>query len=327
VTGISITGWGTAVPAATLTNADLAARLEVTEDWIFGRTGIRARRVAGEGESTATLAATAGRRALEEAGRSGSDVAHLIVATSTPEQPCPATSAFVHHELGVAGSAHDLNAQCAGPVYGLVSAAGLMALDPGPILLVGVDTQTRTVDPADRDLMVLTGDGAGAVVLEPAADSWLTAWDLGCDGSAARSIEIPAGGSRRPASAATVRDGLHYARMKGAEVYVNAVRRSVQSVRRTLEAAKVGPEQVDHVVPHQANIRIVHSMLEHSGLPADGLVTNLEQFGNTGSASILMALAQALDDGIVETGHLVLLVGFGAGITWGSTLLTWGGTR
>lgn len=325
--GFDITGWGVAVPERVLTSEELAQRFGVDEHWIVSRCGIRERRVVGPGQTTASLAVEAGRRALEKAGLGGGDVAHLIVATATPEQPSPATSAFVHHELGIAGSAHDVNSECAGFVYGLVSALALIKIDPRPILLIGSDTHTLTADPQDRDLSILVGDGAGAVVLVPAADDPVLAWNLGADGSCAGSLKVPAGGSRMPTTEETVRKRLHYAQINGNEIYLNAVRYTVRTVRETLRSAKVEADQVDHVVPHQANIRIVNSVLQHTGLRPQALVTNLHKYGNTASGSIPIALAEALDEGRIADGDLVLLAGFGAGMTWGSVLLEWGGGK
>ncbi|MFF2080160.1 3-oxoacyl-ACP synthase III family protein [Kitasatospora sp. NPDC058162] len=326
MSGFDITGWGMSVPERVVTSAQLAERFGVDEHWIVSRCGIRERRAVGEGQSTASMAVQAGRRALERAGLSGGDIAHLIVATATPEQPSPATSAFVHEALGIAGSAHDVNSECAGFVYALVTAVALMRMDPRPVLVIGSDTHTLTANPADRDLSILVGDGAGAVVLVPGAVERFLAWNLGADGSCKDSLKVLAGGSRMPTTAETVAAGLHYAQINGNEIYLNAVRYTVRTIRETLERAKVEPGQVDHVVPHQANIRIINSVLAHTGIPADRLVTNLERYGNTASASIPIALAEALDAGRIREGDRVLLAGFGAGMTWGSVLMTWGGT-
>ena len=321
--GFGVTGWGHATPAGRVTNAELASRFGIEERWIARRTGIHERRVVGPGETTASLAVAAGRRALERAGLDGADIAHLVLATATPEQPCPATSALVQHELGVAGSAHDVNAECSGSVYGLVTAAGLMALRPGPVLLIGSDTHSPLVHPDDRDLSVLIGDGAGAVVLEPRDPGWMLAWDLGSNGAAYHSLEVRAGGSRLPTTVATAEAGLHFARMNGNDIYLKAVTYSVRSVRATLAAAGVKAADVDLVVPHQANARIVRSIAEHTGLDQDRVVDTLACFGNTGAASVLLSLAVALDDGRVHAGDVVLLAAFGAGMSWGSALLEW----
>lgn len=325
MTSFAITGWGMAVPERTITSAELAARFGVDEEWIVGRCGIRERRAVGPGQSTATLAVEAGQRALDRAGLTGSDIAHLFVSTATPEQLSPATSAFVHHGLGVAGSAHDVNAECTGFVYALITAAALIALDPRPILVVGSDTHSLTTSPDDRDLGILVGDGSGALVLEPSAEGWLMAWNLGADGARTESLKILAGGSRMPTSEDTVRQGLHFAQIKGNEIYLHAVRHTVNSIRTTLEMAGLRPDDVDHVVPHQANIRIINSIVEHTKLPPDRLVTNLDRYGNCASASIPIAMTEAIDSGRIRRGDVVLLAGFGAGMTWGSVLLRWGG--
>lgn len=193
MSGFDVTGWGISVPERVVTSAQLAGRFGVDEHWIVSRCGIRERRAVSAGQTTASMAVEAGRRALERAGLSGADIAHLIVATATPEQPSPATSAFVHDELGIAGSAHDVNSECAGFVYALVTAVGLMRMDPRPILVIGSDTHTLTADPGDRDLSILVGDGAGAVVLEPGEVDRILAWNLGADGSCKDSLKVLAG--------------------------------------------------------------------------------------------------------------------------------------
>ncbi|MFD3972699.1 3-oxoacyl-ACP synthase III family protein [Streptomyces cyaneofuscatus] len=325
MSGFAIAGWGKALPERVVTSAELAARFGVDEHWVVSRCGIHERRAVDPGQTTASLAADAGRAALARAGLTGADIAHLIVATATPEQPSPATSAFVHHELGIGGGAMDVNSECAGFVYGLVAAMGMLRMDRRPILLIGSDTHTLTANPADRDLSILVGDGAAAVVLVPGPEDPVLAWNLGADGSCADALKVPAGGSRMPTTPETVAQGLHYARIKGNEIYLNAVRYTVRTVRETLESAKVAPAEVDHVIPHQANIRIINSVVQHSGLRPESLITNLDRYGNTASASIPLALTEALDADRIKTGELVLLAGFGAGMTWGSVLMRWGG--
>lgn len=324
MTGIGIIGWGMYVPERTVTNAELAERFGLDDEWILRRTGIRERRVVGPGQTTASLAVEAGRRAIERAGVRPDQISHLILASGTPEQPSPATSAFVQHELGTAGGAHDVNAECASFAYGMIAAAGLIALDPRPVLLIGSDTHTLIANPDDRDLSVLVGDGAGAVVLAPHTESWLKAWDLGCDGSKTDSLKILAGGSRMPATDETVRQKLHYAQINGNEIYLHAVRYTVQSVRKTLQAAKAEPHEIDHLLPHQANLRIISSILEHARVPTEKLITNIERYGNTGAASMPIALTEALDSGRIRRGDRILFAGFGAGMTWATALFEWG---
>ena len=324
VTGIGIIGWGKYLPEGRLTNAELAARFDVDDDWIVQRTGIRERRVVEKGETTASLAVEAGRRALEKAGVRPDEISHLILASGTPEQLSPATSAFVQRELGTSGGAHDVNAECASFAYGFVVAAGLMAIDPRPILLIGTDTHSLVVNPEDRDLSVLIGDGAGAVVLAPHDRSWLRGWDMGCDGSKVDSLKILAGGSRLPASEQTLRDNLHYAQIKGNEIYLHAVRFTVGSLRKTLTAAELGPEDIDHLLPHQANMRIIEKIMEHGKVPKDRLITNIEYYGNTGAGSMPIALAEALDSGRIQKGDRLMFAAFGAGMVWVTALIEWG---
>ncbi|PCG82035.1 3-oxoacyl-ACP synthase [Streptomyces sp. WZ.A104] len=324
MSGIGIIGWGKYLPEGRLTNATLAARFGLDDDWIVQRTGIRERRVVGPGETTASLAVEAGRRALEHAGLRPDQISHLILASGTPEQLSPATSAFVQRELGTAGGAHDVNAECASFAYGFVVAAGLMAIDPRPILLIGTDTHSLVVNPEDRDLGVLIGDGAGAVVLAPHDRSWLRGWDMGCDGSKVDSLKIPAGGSRLPTSDTTLREKQHYAQIKGNEIYLNAVRFTVGSLKRTLEAADLKPDDIDHLLPHQANLRIIDSILERSGVPRERLITNIEYYGNTGAGSMPIALAEALDAGRIQKGDRVMFAAFGAGMVWLTALIEWG---
>ncbi|MDG4762669.1 beta-ketoacyl-ACP synthase 3 [Solwaraspora sp. WMMD406] len=324
MSGVGVIGWGSYLPEGRLTNAELAERFGVDDDWIVHRTGIRERRIVGPGETTASLAVEAGRRALDNAGVRPDEISHLILASGTPEQLSPATSAFVQRELGTSGGAHDVNAECASFAYGFVVAAGLMAIDPRPVLLIGSDTHSLVVNPEDRDLGVLIGDGAGAVVLAPHDRSWLRTWDMGCDGTKVESLKIPAGGSRQPASEATLREKLHYAQIKGNEIYLHAVRFTVGSLRRTLESANLGPDDIDHLLPHQANLRIIDSIVERSGVPRDRLITNIEHYGNTGAASMPIALAEALDAGRIQRGDRVMFAAFGAGMVWVTALIEWG---
>lgn len=322
---MQITGWGMAVPDRTVSSAEIAAGFGLDEEWIVSRCGIGERRWVGPGQTTASLAVEAGRRALAKAGRSPEDVAHLFVATATPEQPSPATSAFVQHDLGITGSAHDVNAECAGFMYALVTAAALIRVDPRPILVIGSDTHSLTADPTDRDLGILVGDGAGAVLLEPGDAEWVLGWDLGADGRWTDSLKVLAGGSRLPTTEQTVADRLHYAKINGNEIYLNAVRLTVGTLRRTLERAGAATEDIDLLIPHQANIRIVESICRHAGLPQEKVYTNLQRYGNTAAASIPIAITEALEEGRIAAGDHVMLAGFGAGMTWGSMLLRWGG--
>ncbi len=322
----SISGWGAAAPDGRLTNADLEQRVETSDQWIVERTGIRERRIVGPDESTATLAIEAGGAAIKQAGLTPDAIDLLIVATATPEQPIPHTGAFVGDGLGLRCGSFDIGAGCAGFVYTLVTGASLLtAGNLGNVLLVGADTLSRVTDPTDRGTCILFGDAAASVVLSATPDdgTGILAWDLGCDGSATALLEMQAGGSRRPASHQTVDEGGHFIKMAGQEVFRRAVRAVVDSALLTLERAGVTADAIDWFIPHQANIRIIESVTARLGIPMDRTVVNIDRYGNTSAASIPLALSEAADAGRFEPGQLVLLSGFGAGMTWGSVLLRW----
>jgi 3-oxoacyl-[acyl-carrier-protein] synthase-3 len=323
----AIAGWGTALPDQRLTNADLEQRVDTTDQWIVERTGIRERRVAGPGETTASLAVEAGAAAIKHAGLTPDAINLLIVATATTEQLIPHTGAFVGDGLGVRCGTFDLNAGCAGFVYELVVGSSLLTaghLDH--VLVVGSETLSRVTDPQDRGTCILFGDGAAAMVLSASPDDGpgLVAWDLGCDGSATALLEIPAGGSRMPTSAETVANGDHYLKMAGQEVFRRAVRIVVESATATLTRAGATVDDVKWFAPHQANVRIIEAAATRLGVPMERTLVNIDRYGNTSAASIPLVLAEAADDGRLRDGDLVLLSGFGAGLTWGSALVRWG---
>ena len=319
----TITGFGLAVPEERLTNAQLEARVETNDDWIVERTGIRERRIARDGETTASLGALAATAAIADAGIDPNDIDLIVIATATPEQPIPHTGAFIGESLGVRCGSFDLNAGCAGFVYGLVVAAGMVSAGARHVLLVGAETLSRIVDPDDRATCVLFGDGAGAAVLGRSARGGLLAWDLGCDGSAAGLLEVPAGGSRRPTTPATVDAHDHYLKMAGQEVFRRAVRAVVDSAQATLRQADMKAEDVDWFVPHQANARIIEAAAQRIGIDAERTLVNIDRYGNTSSASIPLALFEAVEAGRVREGDVVLCSGFGAGMTWASAILEW----
>jgi 3-oxoacyl-[acyl-carrier-protein] synthase III len=322
-----INGWGTAVPEQRLTNADLEQRVETTDAWIVERTGIRERYIVAPNETTGSLAIEAGTAAIKHAGIPPDAVDLLIVATATPEQPIPHTGAFVGEGLGLRCGSFDLGAGCAGFVYMLVVGASLLtAGNLEHVLVIGAETLSRLIDPEDRSTFVLFGDGAAAAVLSRSPDDGpgVLAWDLGCDGSAAGLLEIRAGGSRMPATPETIAAGEQYLKMQGQEVFRRAVRVVVDSARVTLDSAGVASSDVAWFVPHQANIRIIDSAASRLGIPKERTIVNIERYGNTSAASIPLALAEAAEDGRVRDGDLVLMSGFGAGMTWGSALVRWG---
>jgi len=321
---VAVTGCGMAVPERRVTNFDLARTVDTSDEWITERTGIKERRVAGEGETTASLAIEAGMAAIKDAGVDPADIGCCIVATCTSEQPIPPTSSFVQEGLGLRCGAFDIDAACSGFVYALVVGATMVASGAmGPVLVIGAETLSRVVDPTDRSTVILFGDGAGAVVLAPSDEVGLLAWDLGCDGSLTSLLGVPAGGSRLPTSAETVAAGDHWLKMDGREVFRRAVRVIVDSARVTLDQAGVGADDVALFVPHQANSRIIDSAAAKLGLPPERTLVNIDRYGNTSAASVPIALAEAADAGRLERGDLVLLSGFGAGMSWASALLRW----
>ena len=325
-------GWGYAVPEGRLTNADLEARgIGTSDEWIVQRTGIRERRILASGETTAGLALAAGTAAIRSAGITPADLSVVIVATCTPEQPIPETSAFVARGLGVRCGAFDVGAACAGFTYGVVVAAALLEAGGGamgPILVIGAENLTRVVDPTDRSMVILFGDAAGALVLAPSQAGplgpGLLASDTGSDGSQTSLIEIRAGGSRLRPTPETVAAGEHWMTMQGQEVFRRAVRVVVHSSLAALRKAGIGATDIDVFVPHQANARIINAAASRLGIPEERCVVNIDRYGNTSAASIPLALAEATEHGRISDGDLILLSGFGAGMTWASAVLRWG---
>ena len=308
VRGAIITGWGTALPEHVVTNDDLSRTLDTSDEWITERSGIRERHIGG---STAELSILSGRQAMEKAGVSPQEIDVLVLSTTTPDRCVPATSATVQNALGLRCGAFDLNAACSGFVYGLSIAHGLVAMGMSKILLIGTDTLSRITDWEDRNTAVLFADGSGAVVLE-AVDGrgQLLAWDIDADGSAEDYLYADLGG---------------FIKMEGKEVFRRAVRIMVDSAEKSLNAAGVAADRVSLVVPHQANIRIIQAACERLGIPMERAATVLHFTGNTSSASIPLALSDAANAGRIAPGDIVLLVGFGAGMTAASAVLKWGG--
>lgn len=322
---VSLTGWGTAVPDARRSNADLEATVDTNDAWIVERTGIRERRIAAPDETSSTLGTAAAADAIKRAGLSPSDIDLLVVATASPDTLLPHTGAHIGDALGLRCGSFDLSAACAGFVYELVVGASLLSAGYEHVLIVGAETLSRITDPEDRSTVILFGDGAAAAVLSGSTgDPGLLGWDLGCDGSAAALIEIPAGGGRLPASAETVAARGHYMKMQGQEVFRRAVRAIVDTCTTTLEAAGLDTGDVAWFVPHQANLRIIEAAAKRLGFEPERTVTNIEHYGNTSSASIPLALFEAVDEGRIRDGDLVLCAGVGAGLTWGSALIRWG---
>lgn len=308
LTGIAVTGWGIAAPERIVTNVDLEATLDTSDEWIRARSGIAERRWVSEGETTTTLVAEAVAGALKTAGRSAEEVGLLVLATCTPDQAMPHTGAAVCDALGLTCGSFDLNGACAGFVDAFVAGAGLVGTAPGAVVVAGGERMSSIVDPTERGTAVLFGDGAGAVVLEP-GDGALLSWDAGTDGSLKSLLEI--------------RAGERFLEMDGGEVFRRAVRIVCDSASATLRRAGVEPADVDLFVPHQANARIIEAARVRLGFPAESVVVNVDRWGNTSAASVAIALAEAADGGRLRPGANVLLSGFGAGMTWASALLRW----
>jgi 3-oxoacyl-(acyl-carrier-protein) synthase III len=323
-------GLGSHVPPYVLTNEELAGIVDTSDEWIRSRTGIGQRHVAGPATATSDLAVEAGGLALKSAAAAGyGDVDAVIVATTTPDRSCPATAPLVASRLGLGTvPAFDVAAVCTGFLYGLANAAGLIAAGTAErVLVIGAETFTRILDPADRSGRAIFGDGAGAVVLragdrtEPGA---LGRFGLGSDGTGSDLITVRTGGSRMPFSLARDdADADPYFRMNGKAVFRQAVERMTESSRRVLARSGWPEDLPDLVVAHQANLRILHAVADRIGVPRGDCVVNIGRVGNTAAASIPLALGDAHRDGTLKAGHRVLLTAFGGGLTWGACTLTW----
>jgi len=322
---VSITGLGAHVPERVVTNAELAAMVDTSDEWIVTRTGIRERRVASPEEALSDLCLPAIREALEQAGVQASSLDLVIVATVTPDMIFPATAAILADELGaVDAAAYDLSAGCTGFMYAVAQATTMVAGGLAQrALVVGGDVLSKIVDWSDRATCILFGDGAGAVLLERVEKGGFLGFELGADGSGGPDLYVPAGGSREPASEATIAQGEHFVHMNGREVFKFATRVLVSSAENLLEECGVAVEDVDVYVPHQANVRIIRHAAEKLGILPERVVINVDRYGNTSSGSIPLALADAAREGRLKKGDLVLMTGMGAGLTWGSALLEW----
>jgi 3-oxoacyl-[acyl-carrier-protein] synthase III len=316
---VTITGLGSYAPERVITNDELSKLVDTSDEWIVERTGIHERRVAADSEALSDLALPAARQALEQAGADGKDVDLLIVATVTPDMMFPSTSAILADRLGADdAAAYDLSAGCTGFMYALAQAYGMVVAGLSRrALVVGGDVLSRILDWSDRSTVVLFGDGAGAVVLEPAEEPGFLAFELGADGAGGESLWLPGSGSR------LFEDPDRLVKMNGREVFKFATRILVQSGEAVLERCGTSVDDVDVYVPHQANVRIIEHATKRLGIPSERVVVNVDRYGNTSSGSIPLALAEAQEDGRLRAGSLVLMTGMGAGLTWGSALMRW----
>ena len=322
---VSITGLGCHVPERVVTNEELAQLVDTSDEWITTRTGIKERRFAADDEALSDICIPAIERALATAGVSASEIDLLIVATVTPDMVFPSTAALLADQFGmVDAAAYDLSAGCTGFMYGLVQAYGLVSSGLSKrALVVGADVLSKLMNFADRSTCVLFGDGAGAAVLERVENGGFLAFELGADGAGGVDLHLPAGGSRIPTTAESVARGDHYVHMNGRQVFKFATRVLVSSAEHVLEQSGLSIEDIDVYVPHQANTRIIDHAVAKLGIPEDRVVVNVDRYGNTSSASIPMALADALAEGRVHKGDTVLMTGMGAGLTWGSAVMNW----
>ena len=323
---VSITGVGSHVPARVLRNADLERMVDTSDEWITTRTGIRERRIAADGETTSDLAVEAARRAMESAGITAAEIDLIIVATITPDMLFPSTACLVQHRLGATrAAAFDIEAACSGFVYALdIASHFVQAHTYDTVLVIGAEKMSSVVDWTDRNTCVLFGDGAGAAVLQnrPSAHGLLTTC-LGSDGGKAGLLELPGGGSACPATADSVSRRLHFLRMDGKETFKNAVNAMVSAANEALERCGLTIGQIRCVIPHQANQRILTAVGERLGATADQVFVNVDRYGNTSAASVGIALDEAVRGGKIQRGDLVLLVVFGAGLTWGAAVIEW----
>jgi 3-oxoacyl-[acyl-carrier-protein] synthase-3 len=324
-TRISITGLGCSVPEKVVTNDDIATLVDTSDEWIQERTGIKERRIARDDEALSDLCVPAAEEALAAAGLTALDIDLIIVATVTPDMVFPATAAIVADRIGATNAAaYDLSAGCTGFMYAIAQAGGMIAADLAQrVLVIGADTLSKIVDWTDRSTCILFGDGAGAVVMEKVESGGFLGFELGADGSGGDELYVPAGGSRAPASEKTLHDRQHYVKMNGREVFKFATRILVSSAEELLERCGRTVDDVDVYVPHQANVRIIDHAARKLGIPGEKVVVNADRYGNTSSASIPLALADAAAEGRLKQGALVLMTGMGAGLTWGSALIEW----
>lgn len=321
-----ITGLGVAIPDRVLTNSDLQEMVDTSDEWIRTRTGIRERRIAHQREATSDLAVKAGRQAMERAGIHPKDLDLVIVATNTPDMLLPATACLVQDRLGALNAgAFDLLAGCTGFLYAL--SAGQQYISSGTlktVLVIGAETLSRIINWNDRNTCVLFGDGAGAAVLQKVpGDRGILATRLGSDGSGGKFLYIPAGGSRLPASEDTVSKGLHFVDMNGREVFKFAVKAMGEGAMEVLSMAGLKPQEVDFFIPHQANIRIIEAAARRVRINMDRVLVNVDRFGNTSTASIPLALYEAVEQKKIRDGHNIVMVGFGAGLTWAGLAMKW----
>ena len=323
-----ITGWGMSVPESVLTNEDLSKIVDTNDEWIRNRTGIRERRIAGDEETTASLAVEASLKALQVANLHPTDVDLIICSTSTPEHIFPATACLVQDRIGAhKAGAFDLSAACSGFIYAInMAAQSIRSRSIQNALVIGSETLSRFVNWQDRSTCILFGDGAGAFVLQ-ASDmpGGVLSAVMHSDGSGGDSLILQGGGSKYPATEATIQEGKHFIEMDGNEVFRFATRVMAQSTREALEIAEMELDEINWIIPHQANMRIIAAAARGLKMPLERFIVNLDRYGNTSTASIPIATVEAVQEGKLKPGDKIVLVGFGAGLTWGALAAEWTG--
>lgn len=321
-----ITGTGSYAPKKIITNHDLEKLVDTSDEWIIERTGIKERRIAEKGQTTSDLAYEASRKALKAAGLGADELDLILVATMTPDMILPSMGCVLQEKLGAKkAAAFDIYAACSGFIYGMSIASAFIKADAyRNILLVGAEVLSRFTDWEDRTTCILFGDGAGAAVIQRhAGKRGILSTHLHSDGLLGDLIQVPAGGAQHPASHDTIRKRMHFVKMKGNETFKAAVRALEGVVQEALEHNKVKPEEIDFLVPHQANLRIIQAMAQRLNMPMEKVVLNLPKYGNTSAASIPMALDEAVRHGRIKENHLLLFEAFGGGLTWASALVRW----
>lgn len=321
-----IAGLGTYVPEQIVTNADLEKIVDTTDEWIIARSGIRERRIAPPEMAASDFAVVAAQEAIADAGITAAEIDLVIVATNTPDMLFPATACLVQDRIGAKNAgAFDLAAGCTGFMYAYIVGSQFIATGAyRNVLVIGSENLSKIINWKDRKTCVLFGDGAGAVVLRQAdPGSGILSYKLWSDGSGGPLLRQPAGGSRLPASHDTVDNNLHYLHMKGRDIFKFAVRATGKAAKEVLAAAGLEKSDIDYFIPHQANVRIIEAAAKRLGLPREKVLINVDRYGNTSTASIPIALAEAVHSGKIRKGDHLLMVGFGAGLTWAAAVVKW----
>lgn len=324
---VGILGIGSYVPEKIVTNLELEQKIDTTDKWIVERTGIRERRVINPGQATSDLATKAAEKALQDAGATAEEIDLIIVGTVTPDMVFPSVACLVQQNIkAVNAAAFDLTAVCSGFIYGIsVANAFIKAGTYKKILVIGAESLSTITNWEDRNTAILFGDGAGAVVLGEVSPGYgIIGMDLGAEGNGGHLLNVPGGGSRMPTTAESISQGQHFIHMDGNEVFKFAIKIMGETVNKALANAKLSQEDINCLVPHQANLRIIQSAAKRLGLPLEKVVINLDKYGNTSAASIPLALDEGVKSGRIKNGDIIAIVGFGGGLTWGAGIIRWG---